>query len=254
MVSFSGTVPSFSEGGKTMICPKCGAAIEDNVKFCTECGEPISATRDPSAESPASSVVNCERSGIPAPGWSDRVNHPDVLAAMKKNSKAAVIFAVICVPLPLLGFVIYSLVSQKMEITDALLYGGIISAVFLVFALISLIRKRTAKPYEATVIEKKSRWVRAHGNSDDDSMVTEYIIYARTTDGKRKKIIEREGSMIYAYDYLNIGDRFRYHPQFNFPYELYDKSKAPYLYCVSCGKKNDVTADRCRRCRTPLLK
>ena len=51
-----------------------------------------------------------------------------------------------------------------------------------------------------------------------------------------------------------MGDRFRYHPQFKFPYELYDKSKAPYIACVSCGKTNAVTEDRCQKCGIPLLK
>ena len=76
----------------------------------------------------------------------------------------------------------------------------------------------------------------------------------RTTDGKTKKIAENEGSQIWAYSYLNIGDRFRYHPQFSFPYELYDKSKAPYIACVRCGTKNPVSSDRCSKCGIPLLK
>ena len=76
----------------------------------------------------------------------------------------------------------------------------------------------------------------------------------KTTDGTTKKIVEREGSMIIAYNYLNVGDRFRYHPQFNFPYEHYDKSRAPYIGCVSCGAHNPTGADRCQRCNTPRLK
>ena len=44
------------------------------------------------------------------------------------------------------------------------------------------------------------------------------------------------------------------HPQFRFPYELYDKSRAPYIACVSCGTKNPVEADRCKKCTLPLLK
>ena len=44
------------------------------------------------------------------------------------------------------------------------------------------------------------------------------------------------------------------HPQFHFPYELYDKSRAPYIACVSCGTKNPTEADRCQKCNLPLLK
>ena len=57
-----------------------------------------------------------------------------------------------------------------------------------------------------------------------------------------------------AWDYLQIGERFRYHPEFNFPYELYDKSHAPCLCCAVCEKKNPVTADRCAKCGAPLIK
>ena len=51
-----------------------------------------------------------------------------------------------------------------------------------------------------------------------------------------------------------IAKRFRCHPQFAFPYELYDKSKTDCLYCVICQKKNPVEADRCPKCGAPLLK
>ena len=42
----------------------------------------------------------------------------------------------------------------------------------------------------------------------------DYITIAQTTNGKTKKIVETDHSMIWAYDHLNVGDRFRYHPQY----------------------------------------
>lgn len=84
--------------------------------------------------------------------------------------------------------------------------------------------------------------------------LTSYITVVRTTDGKEKKIVERDGSQIWAWNYLNVSDRFRYHPQFHFPYELYDKSKAPYDTCVSCGTRNPIEVDCCQKCVLPLLK
>ena len=146
--------------------------------------------------------------------------------------------------------------SGKMEIAKGALYGGIISAVFLLFALISFVKGRAKNTYDAVVIDKKSELERRHTNSDDDSYETKYTVVAQTDDGKKKKIVEWESSQILAYNYLNVGDRFRYHPEFNFPYELYDKSRAPYIACVSCGTKNPVAADRCQnpKCRLPLLK
>ena len=195
------------------------------------------------------------REGIPTiPGFSDRAGHPEILAAVKKNRRAAKIFGLILIPLPLIGFIIYGKVSGSLELGKSALYGGIVSAVFLLFALISFVRSRAKNAYDAVVIDKKSELERRHSNSDDDSLVTKYTVVAKTDDGRKKKIVEWEGSQITAFNYLNVGDRFRYHPEFNFPYELYDKSRAPYIACVSCGTKNPVAADRCQKCRLPLLK
>ena len=187
-------------------------------------------------------------------GYSNRVNDPQILAAVKKNQKTSMIFSFILVPLPLIGFLIYSGVNDKMEPQQGLIYGACVSAVFLIFALYGLIKARAKNTYDATVIDKKSRRAYRHNSSDDDSYYTEYITVVKTTDGKKKKIIEREGSQIWAWDYLQVGDRFMYHPQFNFPYELYDKSKAPYIVCVGCMTKNAAEDDTCKKCGLPLLK
>ena len=56
------------------------------------------------------------RTGIPAPDFSDRVYHPEIIAAVKRNKRAAGIFAFFIVPLPFAGFVIYSKASGDMEL------------------------------------------------------------------------------------------------------------------------------------------
>ena len=231
-----------------MFCSNCGAQIDENAKFCPNCGAAQNAA-------PVSETVSVHTgNGAPAPGFSDRVNHPELLAAVKKNRKVAGIFSLFLVPLPLIGFLVYSIVSNQIETADALRYGAFVSGIFLLFALYGIIKGRAKNTYEATVIDKKSRRAYRHNSSDDRSYYTEYITVVRTADGKKKRIVEREGSRIVAWDYLQVGDRFKYHPQFNFPYELYDKSKAPYIACVSCGTKNPVEADRCQKCNLPLLK
>ena len=243
-----------------MFCSNYGAQIESNTKFCTNCGAAQNAAPAQAQQNwaqytaPAYAESGTVQNGIPTQGFSDRVNHPEILAAVKKNRKVAGISSLFFVPLPLLGFVIYSIVSDKMETTDALKYGAVISVIFLLFALYGFVKERAKNTYEATVIDKKSRRNYRHNNSDDNSYYTEYITVVRTSDGKKKRIVEREGSRIVAWDYLQVGDRFKYHPQFHFPYELYDKSKAPYIACVSCGTKNPVEADRCQKCNLPLLK
>lgn len=244
-------------------CQKCGSTLNEGTKFCPECGEPVNQNPTPIRTQPAQpqvafsySVNGATRQGIPAPGFSNRVNDPKILSALKKSRKAAVIFTFILVPLPLIGFCVYSIVSGEMEFSQAAMIGCMISIVFLLFALYGFIKERPKNTYEATVIDKKSHLVHRHLHSDDsnEEMITEYIIVARTSDGKKKKIVEQEGSQIIAWNYLNVGDRFKYHPQFHFPYELFDKSKAPYIACVSCTTHNPVEADCCQKCGLPLLK
>ena len=191
--------------------------------------------------------------GVPAPGWSARINDPAIQAAMKKQRGCAKVFALIMVPIPIIGFLVYSFVTGDMDPGNALKYGAIVSAIFLIFAIFSLIKGKAEKGYEATVVDKQKRRVR-QGDSDDGYWMTEYTLVVRTTEGKQKKIVENERVPVRAWDYLEVGDVFRYHPGFAFPYERYDKSRVQYLYCVGCQAKNPVTADRCGRCGLPLLK
>ena len=98
--------------------------MNEGTKFCPSCG--------------------AAQNAAPAPGFSDRVNHPEIIAAVKKKRKAAGIFAFFLVPLPVIGAVIYALVSEKTDIGQAAMIGGIKSAVFLVFALCSFIKLESA--------------------------------------------------------------------------------------------------------------
>ncbi|MBR6103094.1 MAG: zinc ribbon domain-containing protein [Ruminococcus sp.] len=252
-----------------MFCIKCGAQIPDVSAFCPNCGQAMGRFRQAAprpVQQPAPQPVypqpqqyagNGEiRRGIPAPGFSDRVNHPEILAAIKHSRGIAKLFALFIVPLPFLGFLIYGLVSDEMETRNAMIYGGIVSGVFLLFALFSFFKERPANTYDAVVTDKRSEQVYRHKNSSDDNRrITQYTTVAvDTSSGRERKIVEHEGSQIWAFYYLNVGDKFRYHPQFHFPYELYDKSRAPYIACVSCGRHNAVEEDRCGKCGIPLLK
>ena len=235
-------------------CSNCGSPLDEGAKFCKNCGSPVNQSQPASPPEPQPETQYAQN-GSYTPGFSNRANDPEILAAVKKNRKASGIFALFLVPLPLIGFLIYGSVSKDMGIGQAFLFGAIISAVFLVFALVGAAKKRTEKPYEAVVVDKTTR--RTYGRRSDDGTrdtITEFVTIVKTTDGTTKRIVEREGSFVTAYNYLNVGDRFRYYPQFNFPYELYDKSRAPYIGCVNCGRHNPTGADRCEKCNTPLLK
>lgn len=196
------------------------------------------------------------RSGIPGPGWSERINDPEVASGLAKNRKAAKRFGAILVPLPLIGFAVYGAVSDRMELKQALIYGAIVSVIFLIFALIGKGQSSAKNAYEGTVMDKQTHQRRRSSGDGgrDYAYYTELVTVVRTADGHSKKITERDDSNHIAWDYLQIGERFRYHPQLAFPYELWDKSHAPYLGCPVCGKKHDVTENRCRKCGAPLLK
>ena len=237
-------------------CSACGSPLADGVKFCPECGAEIPAENKSEAQTfnyaPAAAPAY-----TPAPvGYSDKVNDPEVVAAVKKNKKLGGIFAVIIVLLPFVGVTAYSMFSDNMELQKGMVYGAVLSAVFLLFALFSAVKNRAKNEYDAVVTEKKTRTRhrQSHSDSDMTESYTEFITYAKTMDGKKKKIVEQEGHRVIAYNYLQIGDRFMFHPQFNFQYEHYDKSRAPYIGCVSCGTHNPVEADRCEKCGIPLLK
>ncbi|MBO5572899.1 MAG: zinc ribbon domain-containing protein [Clostridium sp.] len=256
-------------------CVNCGSPLTPGVRFCKYCGQAVEASapnrqqeqqrelpRDPGQyQAPPQRMMyggGAVREGIPAPGFSDRVNDPEILAAMKKQRGAAKISAIFIVPVPFIGFVLYSMITGNMETGQAVKAGLFVSAVFLAFALWSFIHERPENTYEGVVLSQDTELSR---NTKRDSSGNRtgyreynYITRIQTTDGKQKKIVETDHGRRLAFEYLQPGDRIKYHPQFAFPYELYDKSRADGIYCVGCQKKNPVTADRCSRCNLPLLK
>ena len=195
-----------------------------------------------------------EKNGIPAPGWSDRVNDPEILAGLERNRKTA--FWWTCVGMAL-AFAIPAAVSKFVEnsisMSDAVKLGGLIAGIMFICTLFSRLAKSMKNAYEGEVIDKREE-VRHRSGKDGDSYSTEYVTYVRTSDGRKKKIKETHKFAYSAWEYLKVGDRFRYHPQLDYPYELYDKSKAEHLFCAVCTQENPVEADRCSRCHAPLLK
>ena len=82
-----------------MICQNCKNNIPDNASFCPECGaqvmpqQSIQQPAQPVYQTPGYTANGAMGQGILQPGFSDRVNAPEILAAVKKNRKAAGIFA-----------------------------------------------------------------------------------------------------------------------------------------------------------------
>ena len=191
-------------------------------------------------------------------GYSNIINTPEFKRYVKKTANASFIFSLILIPLPLIGFTAYSKITDKMEIQEAISIGSIVSAIFLIFAIYSFLKTKMAKPYEAIVENKMETQERYHKNSDVDNKhimyYTKYTIIARTTDGQKKKIIETSKSPTIAWDYMQIGDKFQFHPNLGWPYELYDKNTVNYIPCSICRKKNKLSDTHCQKCNAPLLR
>ncbi|MBR6399841.1 MAG: hypothetical protein IKS17_01275 [Firmicutes bacterium] len=179
-------------------------------------------------------------------GFSDKIYDPAVQAALKKNKRAAAIFFILLILAPI---VICIILSVKNDDNSLVAVGFGISAVFLVINIISFISQKTKRQWDGVVVNKYTEVKRRDPNSD--STQTYRTVELRTDSGKKKKI---SASINPYYEYLNVGDRVRYYPQFNNYYEKYDKTNDTYVICPVCGIKNDITQDTCKRCKVPIIK
>ncbi len=225
-----------------MICPHCGALLQDGSRFCEECGARLDAQTGPGAAA-------YDRPRL-SPGYSRRLDSESVLAAIKKHRRRTRLIGVIAVILPLIGFGIYGAVSDSMELWQALFAGVVISVILAVTMLILALKNRLSKPFEGTLTSKKhARRVRRSNDGYRDSR-DEYILYITDENGKRHK----KKTTLGIYNYLNEGDRLRWLPQFPIPFEKYDKSRDAEIPCLFCGRMNAPENDSCSFCRSPMIK
>ena len=197
-----------------------------------------------------------EKNGIPAPGWSERLEHPDIVAGLEKRRKRAIGCGVVFIALAFLTPIAISLfVKDSIAMGEAFKYGGVIAGVLLVCTILTALANACKKPFEGEVTDKKEELRRSKSDKKGEvSYTKEYVTYVKLSTGGTKKIVEKSAREASAWKYLKVGDRFRFHPKLAFPYELYDKSKAEKLFCPVCGKENPVEADRCKKCHAPLVK
>ena len=194
------------------------------------------------------------KNGIPEPGWSNRVDDPEILSGLERRRRTAFKWGVVTVLLALAAPPAVSMfVKDSIKMGDALKLGCVIAGAIVVCSLFSKLARACKKPYEGVVTDKREE-LRHRGGKNRDTYSTEYVTHVQLSSGGKTKIKESRKGAYSAWEYLKVGDRFRYNPKFTFPYELYDKSKAPHLFCPVCAKKNPVESDRCSRCHAPLLK
>ena len=225
------------------ICKNCGARLPDTAAVCTTCGQPPA----PAAQDGGTAVPDMRF--YPA-GYSRRIDSDEVRSALKKNSRISAVSSVVLILLPFLGFVIYGAVSDKMDVGKAAAYGLILSAVFAFAAIIVALKKKLAKPFEGTVADKKISHKMSSSYDHGGRSRTKYTVRIDCEDGKRRK----KEVPLPTYEYLNVGERVRYLPQFPQPFEKYDKRPDGDVLCMFCGRRNPLSEQNCSFCKNPLIK
>lgn len=187
----------------------------------------------------------------PLVGWSPVADSPEILETIRKSKKSSLGWAVVLTLLFPVGFLIAGVVSDEVPLKEALIIGCGLGLCILTINLWRFAGMKR-RGWDGAVVKKMEK--RRYKRDDDGSSqsYTEYIVLIRTDGGKKKKIVERKRDRE-MYDYLDIGDRVRYHPALE-TYEKYDKSKDKAIYCNVCRQRNPISNDRCERCSNLLFK
>ena len=128
-----------------MVCSNCGAEIPEAAAFCPNCGAAA-----PAADARVILTPQGPRGRV---GFSEDVNSPELQAALAKSRRITRITAAVLVVLPLVGFLIYGIVNDK--IASAVPTGLIVSLVFLIVTLIVMLRRKLDRPFDGEVTEKR---------------------------------------------------------------------------------------------------
>lgn len=182
--------------------------------------------------------------------FATNTDSPRVQAALKKQRRAVLISSAVLTALPLLGFLIYGAVSDSMELGQALLFGLIISTIFALSSAISLLKQRLAKPFAGTVADKRHIYRAGSVERGGGGSRHRWRIWIDCDDGRRRRKDVRQS----VFDYLEIGERVRFLPQFPQPMEKYDKSRDAEIPCMFCARMNPAENEDCAFCHYPLIK
>lgn len=233
-----------------MFCPNCGNKLPEGAEFCIGCGKAVNLrTPEPMEVSQAASSAPSQGdAGLV--GFSDRCNSPEILAAAQKNKKSSIGCMWILVFVPLIGFPIAGLLMDDFPFGESAVIGVGIALVMLIINVFAL-RRAKLPMWEGIVTNKFSKEKYEH-KDDASKTYTEYTVAITTDAGKKKTIVEKD-SRRDMYDYLDVGDKVRFHPKFG-TYEKYDKSKDRIIYCNVCSMMNPIQNDRCKRCNNLLFK
>ena len=225
-------------------CDSCGERIERGADSCPGCGLPYDVERR------YAGVAALGAGGV---GWSDRADDP----CFARRRRRTTLLLALWVPVVCLGIGAFLLAKGEISADGEGLkiWLGVSAVVCAIDGLWLLINAMPRKGWEGTVedkliktYEKRSR--DRETGEEEVSYSTYYQVLFRDTGGRERKAVQSVRSL---YDYLEAGDRVRYHGRLNY-YEKYDKSREDFIPCASCGHREDARASRCGRCGCVLLK
>jgi hypothetical protein len=138
----------------------------------------------------------------------------------------------------------------------ALIIGVVLSIIFEIWFAVKAVKQHLQKDFEGEVINKKTKRVTS-GNPENATVSYRNIVVFRTNEGKKIKKQWELGTTNPSphnwYNYLNIGDKVRFHAKMDY-YEKYDKSGDREIPCAKCGKFVDIVPYTCSECGAALIK
>lgn len=224
-----------------MYCQHCGTELPESAEFCSACG---SARRPQTPEAPAGLY-----------GFSPRINDPAFAKYIKNSNRWSAIFAAVLAVAAVVGFTIYGESSDEMGNPGALFIGLGIGGMFLIIALVQILRRKGSRTWDGTIVDKKiKKKVERQTYGDGDVYYNDYLEYSvviRSDQGKQHVMKWKNDDTLY--NYYKVGDRVRHHAGLN-SCEKYDKTGDAFIPCSACGTLCDIGEDYCFRCKCPLLK
>lgn len=197
--------------------------------------------------------------GLKRIGYSPKINDPAFKEYVKKTNRWAFYFSLALALIAVIGFYIAGETGSEMDNPQSLFIGLGIGGMFIVIALIQILKRKQGKTWDGEVVDKKiehKKRIREDYNSENNRTAYEehytlYTVFIRREDGKIHPISVENNDIIY--NYYQVGDRVRYHGFLN-SFEKYDKSNDTIIPCNACGTICDINEDYCYRCKCPLLK
>ena len=231
-------------GYDNLYCTRCGEAIEKGTVACPNCGAPYDE------EKRWAGVPSLGAAGI---GFSSHASDGTFRKHKTRYGLGVLVFLLIVSVIIFLAM----LLSGDIDLSAGglVIFGAVMAVLWTFWILWYVIDNRKVKDWDGVVTRKEQETTRYVRKDEDGYRHTQeqtaYRVWFRTDGGKTKKLVQYDKPA--WYNYLNEGERVRYHGGKNY-YEKYDKSREETLPCAGCGSRRDAREDYCGRCGCRMLK